>query len=119
MDKKKAIIIILALFLVTVFIFVLIYQLKPKKINLPENQQQFDRAIEKQRNIEAMKALLNATAKEIAASSTLQKQQEKNKKEMTTLLNKTAKTIAASSTLQKEQVENIGAMKKLLEANSQ
>jgi len=119
MDKKKATIIILALFLVTVFIFVLIYQLKPKKIALPANQQKIDREAERQKNITVMKALLDQTAKEIAASSTLQKQVEKNKKEMSNLLNDTAKTIATSSTLQKEQAENVEAMKKLLEASSQ
>lgn len=119
MDKKKAIFLILSLFLVTALIFFLIYQLKPKKLSLPANQQKIDREAERQKNIAANKALLDATAKEIAASSTLQKQLEKNKTENSKQLNKAAKAITASSTLQQKQKENIEAMQKLLGASSQ
>ena len=120
MDKKKAIAIILILLLVIIVFFVFLYKLKPNKIiNTASNIEKINREAERLKNIEAMKALLAQTAKEIAASSTLQKQLEINKKTMTNLLSKTAKEIAASSTLRTEQTKNIEAMQRLLQAENQ
>ncbi len=121
MDARKRNILIISILLAAVIVvFYLIYQINLKKItNVQVREQQDLRKLEREKNIEAMKALLDQTAREIAASSTLQKQQEQNKKAMGKLLNATAKQIAASSTLQAEQKANIDAMRKLLEANSQ
>jgi len=126
MDKKKAVAIILVLLAVALAIIYGLYQLKQKKTAGPEITPKTEEAIELNKtdnqqeandakNIEAVRQLLEQTAKEIAASSTLQKEMEKNKIETKKLLDETAKIIAASSTLQAEMDKNAEATKKLLQ----